>query len=109
MTSSENSEQYVDFMIERFNRLRYDEDGEVVRSAEEVVSMDHEFFSRFDDVKWEIADRIGCDYCRVYDEGEGFIVYEIESGDYGVEYVQIRLGEKCSANVAFYSSLEMLE
>jgi len=109
MTSNNNFERYVDYMIEVFNGLRYDEDGEVVKSASRTVPIDEEFFGKFDEIKWEIAEWIGYDICSIYEESDNCVIYEIVGYDYDMEYIKIKLGEKSDAFVAFYSSLEQME
>ena len=47
MTSNTYFERHVDYMIEVFNGLRYNEDGEVVESASRTVPIDEEFFGKF--------------------------------------------------------------
>jgi len=108
MTSNNNSEMYVDYMIEIFNGLRYDDEREVVETASRTVPVDEEFIGKFDEIKWDIAERIGYDICSIYEEGDNCIVYEIVSFDYDMEYIKIELGEKSDVTVTFYSSMEVM-
>ena len=109
MTTNNSFEVRVYSMIEVFNGLRYDEDGELVERASRVVSFDVESLGRFDEIKWAIADQIGYDICSIYDEGAGFIVYEILNADDLLEYIRIELGEGSDVNVTYCSWQEMMK
>ncbi len=108
MTSYYTLEQHVDYMIEAINGVRYDEDGEVVSTASRTVPVAKDFFVKFDEIKWEIATRIGYDNCCIHCESDDCVIYEIVSDDYGVEYVKIKLGEEYEAIVTFFSAVEMI-
>jgi hypothetical protein len=102
--ASNSFEQHVDYMIEIFNGLRYDVNGEIVESASRTVPIDEDFFKNFDEVKFEISNRIGYDICIIYDEGNDYVSYEVTNYDLNkVEFIDVKLDNMFSATVAYYS------
>lgn len=110
MTSNIRIQQYVDYIINVINGLRYDEDGEIVEEASRTMKLDEDFFNMFDDIKWEIAERIGYDRCHICAESDGYVCFEVvgfEDGD--LEYDEIKLGEEFDVTVSVYMKLKTME
>lgn len=106
--SFEDNDSCVDYLIEAFNRLRYDEDGEEVSTSVSTTYFNSYLFDKFDEVKWMVAERIGFDKCSIYDEGNLYMIYEIVRFDDNMEFVEIKMDEEKKIKITYYPSLEEL-
>lgn len=110
--SLENIDSCIDYLIEKFNQLRYDEDGEdvsiSVSTSVPMTNFNSYLFDKFDDAKWMIAERIGFDKCSIYDEGNLFMIYEFVRFDDNMEYVEIKMDEEKKIKITYYPSLDEL-
>jgi len=86
----------IDYLVNVFNGLKYD------NVCEEILSPNQYIYDKFDEIKLEMLNRIGLDKCSILDEGNLYIIYEVD-GYYEKEYMEIKMDGNIPI-IKYYSS-----
>lgn len=92
-----NIEKEIDCLIHNFNGLKY------ANEYEEILTPNSYIFDIFDEIKLEIIKRIGIDRCSIFDEGNLYIIYEIDGFNDDKEYIEIKMDGN-NPIIKYYSS-----
>jgi len=96
-----NIEKEIDYLINTFNGLKYDNE------CEEILIPNPSIFDNFDEIKLEMVKRIGIDRCSIFDEGNLYIIYEIDGYNNDKEYIEIKM-DGINPIIKYYSSQNLI-